>query len=602
MNTLRILVVDDEKITTHILSKMLEDEKHIVHAFHSGQEALDAFIKKPYDIVLSDINMPGMSGLEMIKEIRKIDRHVKIAIFTNFDNKQYMLDAIEYGVNQFFSKPFKKDHFLEVIRTLSKEILARRETKAELKRQETILHAIRNMAEHFLQHDNWSKTLHKQMQTLKEAARATSIFIFQNKNSKDPIFSEPYLSMNDDEEAVTPQQLHYRGHDLLDWKEKLSHGHYVSGVIEEFNEHQQVLIEAYKINTLLMLPIYAEGRWWGFLGIGNSRKELFHHSSIETLETAARIIGAAITNQKNLQNHEIRSAMFEHTVDGIIITDSDNKIVNVNKAFSDITGFTKKEALGKDPKFLRSAMHDKSFYQQMWDQLSEEGYWQGEIKNRRKNSELFIEWLSINSIKDQSGQVQNYIGIFSDVTAHRSSELEYAHLATHDALTGLANRVLLDDRLNQAINHAKRFSECVAIIFCDLDNFKPINDNYGHTAGDLALKKCSEYFTSVVRSEDTVCRYGGDEFIIVLGGINNATDFSVIADKVTNITKVPFEISGNKITLEMSAGISFFPQDALQTADLIQKADQAMYKAKKAGKNQVAMYNDTLNCKSMSRR
>ena len=597
IKNLRILIVDDEEITTNILSRMLEDERHEVHAFHSGMEALQAFIAKPFDIVLSDINMPGMSGLEMIKEIRKIDKNVKIAIFTNFDNKQYMLDAIEYGVNQFFSKPFKREHFLEVISNLSNEILTKRKTESELYRQQQILHAIREMAEHFLQYKkDWNTTLSEQMSILKEASGATSIFIFKNNNKIDPTFAEPYLSINDDAEAVTPQQLHYKGHDLLDWKDKLTRGDYVYGLIQDFNEHQQILLETYKINTLLMLPVFAEEVFWGFLGIANSNRETYNHSIIETLETVARIIGSAINNQQNLQKHEIRSAMFEHTVDGIIITDADNHIVNVNRAFTAITGYSKEEVMGKDPKLLGSTSHNKSFYTQMWDKLTKKGYWQGEIKNRRKDSELFIGWLSINSIKNQKGEVENYVGIFSDVTAHRSHDIEYAHLATHDALTGLANRVLLDDRLTQAINHARRFSECIAVIFCDLDNFKPINDNYGHTAGDLALKKCSEYFNSVVRAEDTVARYGGDEFIIVLGGLQATNDFSAISKKITDITKVPFDINGSKITLEMSAGISFYPHDADTSDTLIQKADETMYKAKKAGKNQIAFYNDENRC------
>ena len=597
INNLRILVVDDEKITTNILSRMLEDKAHEVHTYHSGMEGLQAFRESAFDIVLSDINMPGMNGLEMIKEIRKIDKNVKIAIFTNFDNKQYMLNAIEYGVNQFFSKPFKREHFLEVISNLSNEIITKRKTESELYRQQQILHAIREMAEHFLQHKkDWNTTLSEQMRILKKASGATSIFIFKNDNKIDPVFAEPYLSINDDTNAVTPQQLHYKGHDLLDWKEKLTEGTYVYGLINDFNEHQQILLEAYKINTLLMLPIFAEEVFWGFMGIGNSREEIYNRSIIETLETVARIIGSAINNQKNLQKHEIRSAMFEHTVDGIIITDADNNIVNVNRAFTAITGYSKEEVMGKDPKLLGSTSHDKNFYTQMWEQLNKEGYWQGEIKNRRKDSELFIEWLSINSIKNQKGEVENYVGIFSDVTAHRSHALEYAHLATHDALTGLANRVLLDDRLSQAINHAKRFSECVAVIFCDLDNFKPINDNYGHSAGDLALKKCSEYFTSVVRAEDTVARFGGDEFIIVLGGLHASNDFEAITKKITNITKVPFEINGNEITLEMSAGISFYPLDADNSKTLIEKADEAMYKAKKAGKNQIAFYNSDNKC------
>ncbi|MGB5965684.1 MAG: diguanylate cyclase [Sulfurimonadaceae bacterium] len=594
MNNLRILIVDDDKITTNILAKMLENESRDVVTCHSGTEALETYYENVFDIILSDINMPEMNGLEMIKKIRENDKKVKIAIFTNFDNKQHMLDAIEYGVNQFFSKPFQKEHFLDVVNNLTNEILAIRTTEAELNRQQKILHAIKEMSEKFLQHDDWNETLYQQMKALKDAADASSIFIFKNLNAKNPIVAERYLSINDNYEAFTPNLLHYKDLNLHDWKRRLSNDECINGVMGDFNAQQQSLLASYKINTLLMLPIFADGAWWGFLGIGNAQEKLFDQSSLEMLQTVARIIGSAINNQQNLRNHEIRSAMFEHTVDGIVITDVKNQIINVNQAFTDITGFSEDEVLGKDPKILKSSIHDKTFYQQMWEKINDDGYWQGEIKNRRKNDELYIEWLSITAIKDLRGNVQNYMGIFSDVTAHRTSELEYAHLATHDALTGLANRALLDDRLSQAINHAKRFNKCVAVIFCDLDNFKPINDTYGHTVGDLALKKCSDYFCSVVRAEDTVSRYGGDEFVIILGDIEESYDLTSITDKISNIVNIPFEINDNEITLEMSAGISFYPQDADNTVELVQKADQAMYKAKKSGKNRINYYGESL--------
>ncbi len=206
-----------------------------------------------------------------------------------------------------------------------------------------------------------------------------------------------------------------------------------------------------------------------------------------------------------------------------------------------------------------------------------------------------LEALNIDTaIKDAKGNVENYMGIFSDVTMHRSSDLEYAHLATHDSLTGLANRVLLEDRLNQAINHAKRFDKNVAVIFCDLDNFKPINDTYGHTAGDLALKQCSDYFCSVARAEDTVSRYGGDEFVIVLGDIEKGCEITSITDKILDIVNTSFTVDGKALSLHMSAGISLYPQDGENTVDLVHKADQAMYKAKKAGKNRIRYYREPL--------
>ncbi|WP_345977206.1 diguanylate cyclase [Sulfurimonas sp. HSL3-7] len=590
MNNLRILIVDDDKITTDILSSMLNDESREIVICHGAKEALAAFQTSSFDIILSDINMPEMNGLEMIREIRKSNKSVKIAIFTNFDNKQYMLDAITFGVNQFFSKPFQKEHLLNVIDNLTREIVDKRKTEAALNRQQNILHAIKEMSEKFLQHDDWNETLYEQMKLLKDAAEASSIFIYRNQNIKNPVVAERYLSINDNYEAFTPNLLHYQELRLLKWKKALSGGGYVNGTIKSLNAKEQMMLRSCKVETLLMLPVFADGEWWGFLGIGHDRELLFDLSNLEMLETVARIIGSAINNQQNLREHEIKSAMFEYTVDGIVITDAENRIININNAFSDITGFTREEVVGKNPTILKSSAHDRSFYQSMWEKIQHEGYWQGEIKNRRKNDELYIEWLSITCIKDKKGNVQNYMGIFSDVTAHRKSQLEYAHLATHDALTGLANRLLLDDRLTQAINHAKRFDKNVAVIFCDLDNFKPINDVYGHTVGDLALKRCSDYFTSIVRAEDTVCRYGGDEFVIILGDIDKFSDTTAAIEKILNIADAPFSINGDLITLEMSAGISFYPQDALDAKDLIDKADEAMYSAKRNGKNAINYY------------
>jgi len=590
MNNLHILIVDDDRITTTILTKMLVDDSRHITACNSAKEALAAFNSAPFDIILSDINMPEMNGLEMIKEIRKNNKSVKIAIFTNFDNKQYMLDAISYGVNQFFSKPFQKEHFLDVINNLTNEIVDKRRTQAALNRQQNILHAIKEMSEMFLQHDDWNETLQEQMKALKDAAEASSIFIYKNQDINKPIVAERYLSINDNFEAFTPNLLHYQNLHLLKWKKALAAGRYINGTYKSFNPKQRKMMQSYKINALLMLPIFANGRWWGLLGIGHDKETLFDLSSIEMLETVARIIGSAINNQQNLREHEMRSTMFEHTVDGIVITDAKNRIINVNNAFSDITGFSRQEVLGSDPKILKSSVHDKLFYQQMWEKIHNEGYWQGEIKNRRKNDELYIEWLSISAIKDSKGNVENYMGIFSDVTAHRRSELDYAHLATHDALTGLANRVLLNDRLTQSINHARRFNKTVAVIFCDLDNFKPINDTYGHTVGDLALKRCSDYFSSIVRAEDTICRYGGDEFVIVLGDIERSNDLTAVTSKILDIVNTPFTIEGKSIVIEMSAGVSFYPQDADDAVELIQKADQAMYHAKKSGKNTLRYY------------
>lgn len=591
MQDLTILVVDDDAITTTILTRMLDTYAKRILVASNGEEGLEAFLQARPDIVLSDINMPKMGGLEMVAKIREVDPAVKIAIFTNFDNKSYLLDAIRYGVNQFFSKPFQKKHFTQVIERLCSEILERREVQAALLRQQNILHAINSMAENFLQQNNWHNALTEGMVELKSAAEASALFIFKNDDGGSPLKAVKYLTLNDTPSAYAPKAFSYKNANLMRWKNELSRGKCVSGLLESFDRSKQKMLDAFRINSMLMIPIFTDEKWWGFMGIGNRENRPFDTVDIETLYTVARMIGSAVTNQRNIQSLEMTSAIFKHTVDGVLITNAANRIMHINDAFTQITGFSTADVLGKDPKILKSGTHDKKFYQKIWNHVNENGYWQGEIKNRKKNGEIYIEWLSINAIKNAYGEVENHIGIFSDVTTHRSDEAEYAHLATHDPLTGLCNRLLLNDRLEHAIMHAQRFNKSVAVLFCDLDNFKPINDTYGHSIGDIVLQKSAQYFKSVLRSNDTVCRYGGDEFVIVLEEIETSQNLPSIVEKIMAITSAPFLIEGEMIEIQMSAGVSLFPRDDKEATSLIQKADEAMYQAKNLGKNRVHYLN-----------
>lgn len=590
MKKLKILVVDDDKITTGILLKMLEnDEREIVLA-NSGLEGLEKYRSFAPDILLSDINMPGMSGLEMIKKIRALDTQIKIAIFTNFDNKAYLLEAIHLGVNQFFCKPFEKEHFLEVIDSLSRDILQRRFMECSLNRHQNILEAVNKMSQSFLQQKDWNETLSEEMRSLKEAADASALFIFKNEDSLDPKLARSYLSLNDNSDAK-PKNIHpYNSLNVSSLKEKLSSAQSFNYLKNDVPDSDQALFYEYRVDSLLILPIFCNERWWGFLGIGNNDNRGFDSTSENTLKTAAQLIGAALDNQYNLNMLNMRSAIFKHTVDGVFITNAENKIIHINDAFTNITGFSLGNVHHKDPKILRSGKHDKVFYRKLWQDINDYGYWQGEIKNRKKNGEMYIAWLSINAIKDRKGNVENYIGVFSDVTAQRSDDDHYAHLATHDALTGLSNRLILNDRLEHAISHADRTQKKIAILFCDLDNFKPINDTYGHDVGDNVLIHCANHFKKMLRMEDTICRYGGDEFVIILEDLDDDVVLQNLLDKVMTVTDEPAVVAEHSIPIEMSVGVSVYPHDCGEVGCLIKQADQAMYNAKHAGKNRMIFY------------
>ena len=583
----RILIVDDDKTTTSILNHMLYTYTDHILTASDGVEGFELYQTWHPDIILSDINMPRMNGLEMVEKIRKTDENVKIALFTDFEKRDILLKAIELGVNQFLSKPFASKSFSKTIQNLYADVIEKRYSNREIQRQQNILHAINEMSHNFLQQSDWMKALKQEMQNLKEASDMSSIFIYKNDQENDNLSAQKLFYINDNPEAKSKKRIHYRKHYFMRWKNQLEKNLPINGSREDYDKSKKKLLDLFKINSLLILPIFVQDKWWGFLGIGDEHKETLESTNVEMLSTAASIIGAAINNRDNLKSLEMSSAVYEHTMDGVLITDRHNRILHVNDAFLDITGYSLDNVIGKDPKILKSGKHDKHFYQKIWTQLSMHGYWQGEITNRKKNGEIYIEWLSINTIKNAQGEVENFIGIFSDVTHQRKDAHDQAYLATHDPLTGLSNRLLFDDRLEHAINHAERFNKCISLIFCDLDNFKPINDTYGHTIGDEILKKVGSALQGILRKEDTVCRFGGDEFVILVEELNSFEYLNDILRRINELTHTPCVIDGNAITIGMSIGASIYPDDGMTPEALIKSADTAMYRAKNSGKNRI---------------
>lgn len=590
MDSLKILIADDDKIIAAILCKMLERYTRNVLVAPNGKVGLELFRTHRPEIVLSDINMPEMGGLEMVREIRQLDRDVKIAIFTNFEKRDILTQAVQFGVNQFFSKPFEVKHFSKVMEHLIDDVVAKRRIQAELDRQLDIMHAVNQMGHTFLKNDDWHEALYSELFRLKRAAQVSAIFLYQNEETDDPEYAEKVLVINDNTKARAREKLRYRKHRLMRWKRMLQAGHAVNGDFEHYDHAKQKLLSAFRIDTLLILPIFSGGRWWGLLGIGNTSSTPLAPSDIEMLGTVASVIGSALSSRRHFRSLQMSSAVFKHTVDGVLITDKNNQIIQVNDAFCEITGYQPEQVIGKDPKLLKSGQHDAHFYAAMWRQIEEEGYWQGEITNRKKNGEIYIEWLSINAIIDTQGKTEKYIGIFSDVTHQRKNAQNHAYLATHDPLTGLSNRLLLCDRLEHAIAHAKRFNQCVAVLFCDLDNFKPINDTYGHAVGDEVLKTVAQRLKGLLRKEDTVCRYGGDEFVIVAEELKSFTHLDGIVQKINASSREPVRVGETELDVRMSVGVALYPCDADDAHALMKQADEAMYRAKRNGKNDFAYF------------
>jgi diguanylate cyclase (GGDEF)-like protein/PAS domain S-box-containing protein len=295
--------------------------------------------------------------------------------------------------------------------------------------------------------------------------------------------------------------------------------------------------------------------------------------------------------QRMLNGNPLLAArVLENIMDGVLITDADAHIQYVNPAFAAITGYSADEVMGKNPRILKSDHQDAEFYQYMWTSLSTRGQWQGEIWNRRKNGEIYPEWENIAVIKDGEGKVTNYVAIFSDITALKNMERRFHHLAHHDPLTGLPNRLLFQDRLQLALVQAKRQQQALAVLFIDIDNFKTINDMLGHAVGDQLIKTTAERLTQCVRNADTVARLGGDEFVALLVNLKNPQDAERVAKKIISAVAKVFVVEGHELSITASIGVSLYPQDGQDTNALIKNADTAMYRAKQHGKNNYQLY------------
>ncbi|OXI66692.1 diguanylate cyclase [Burkholderia sp. AU28863] len=325
-----------------------------------------------------------------------------------------------------------------------------------------------------------------------------------------------------------------------------------------------------------------DGRLTGLLCFADVLQSIEHEYANE-LRSALRERDEAL----GLARFNLRMAdrVFESALEGIMVTDRRARIERVNQAFTRLTGYSEDEVIGRNPGLLSSGRQTPDFYKQLWHSLTTDGHWQGEIWNRRKTGELFLEYLTITSIRDSAGEISHYAAIFSDITQRRQAEERLGYLATHDVLTNLANRMLFEERLAHAISHAKRFGRKVAVMYLDLDRFKLINDTLGHNAGDEVLKTVAERIVANVRANDTVARMGGDEFALVLEEIDDVRDVGRVARKLLDEVGRAIDIGDREIFVTPSIGISIYPDDGTAAEDLILLADQAMYGAKSRGRN-----------------
>jgi diguanylate cyclase (GGDEF)-like protein/PAS domain S-box-containing protein len=363
------------------------------------------------------------------------------------------------------------------------------------------------------------------------------------------------------------------------------------------------ILDVYVMHFNQSLPFQLEYR----LKDKSGEYRWIEHRSVPRFDTNNVFIGYInyCLDITEARKSEVANDFFNHSQDMVYSTDVDGFILNVNDRFVEVSGYSREELLGQHIRIIKSGLHDSTFYKGMWDSIHESGYWRGEVTNRNKSGKLYSAVSSINRIQNSNGNFERYLAIASDITGIIEKRKQLEHLAYYDTLTGLPNRVLLNDRIEQAISHAKRNKGFLAVLFLDFDGFKTINDRFGHDAGDAFLVGISHAISDSLRESDTVARLGGDEFVILLTEITQIADISIPLKKLLRICNKSVHFKNYDLQASASIGCSLFTSDMeyqlIDAQSLLHRADQAMYVAKQLGKNRYHIFDEAIDQKVNTR-
>ncbi|HCF7230603.1 putative bifunctional diguanylate cyclase/phosphodiesterase [Pseudomonas aeruginosa] len=385
--------------------------------------------------------------------------------------------------------------------------------------------------------------------------------------------------------GLAPEEL---GDPIETWKKRL-HPEEYAAVLEAHRNHLQGLTD--NLDHIYRLR-HKDGdyRWI------HSRGRVLRDALGKPLHYTG--VARDITLQRLKEDHlRQAAAVFDSTREGVLVTDAQAVIVHVNPSFERITGYRSEDVLGKTPAILRSGRQDQAFYQRLWLALREQDVWSGEIWNRRKSGEIYPQWLHIRAVRNDQGQLTHYVGVFSDLSSIKRSENELDFLAHHDSLTGLPNRVLLRERIEQALENGKDRTVAGALLLIDLDHFKHINDSLGHTTGDMLLKEVSKRLQHQLDERCLLSRLGGDEFAILVEN-DDPEAVARLSQRILDGFNAPFDIHCQPIYISASLGVSLYPEDASDVDHLMQHADAALFQAKDSGRNAYAFYTRVLTARA----
>jgi diguanylate cyclase (GGDEF)-like protein/PAS domain S-box-containing protein len=368
-----------------------------------------------------------------------------------------------------------------------------------------------------------------------------------------------------------------------------------------WKDYSQLAAEA-GVGACWSEPVFAaDKKLLGTFAIYHRHAQSPTEQELSETEHTAHLAGIAIEHHRAQERLRLAGLMYQNTSEAVMILDSEDHIVSINAAFTRITGFSMSEAMGQNPTLLNSKQHDKDFYQEVWSEIVATGRWQGEVWNRHKDGSDYAVWFTIDTIYDETRSVWRRVALFSDITDNKKADALIWEQAHHDNLTGLPNRRLFFDRLEQGIKAATREGDHLALLFIDLDRFKEVNDAFGHHRGDELLVEASKRITGLVRDSDTVARVGGDEFTVILPGLKEVADAGQISQKLIEALNQPFELTNERAFISASIGIAICPDDASHPQELFKDADQAMYAAKQVGRNSFSYFTSSMQENSQHR-
>ncbi|MDO8207095.1 MAG: EAL domain-containing protein [Gallionella sp.] len=546
-----ILAVDDTPASLRLLTDILKAEGYEVRAAISGELALRAAKVHPPELVLLDIRMPGMDGYEVCRRLKAdpVTRDVPVIFLSAASETLDKVQGFEAGAVDYVTKPYQRD-----------ELLARVRTHLELNRLRHHLEA--SVAARTVELRESFESLHSILETTLDGFWRT------DGQGKLLDVNPAYCQLS----GYTRSEL--LGMRMSDFEvEENASG--IAARIGRIVENGRDLFETQHRRK--------DGSIW----------------YVEVSVTYRQIDGGQFfvffrdISERKLaeQGLQLAASVFTHAREGILITDADGTIIDVNDAFSRITGYSREEVMGSNPRFLKSGRHEKEYYAAMWRELIEKGHWYGEIWNRRKSGEVYAEMQTISAVRDAGGNILQFVALFSDITALKEHENELEHIAHYDALTGLPNRVLLADRLHQGMTQALRRGQRLAVAYLDLDGFKAVNDQYGHEAGDQLLMTLADRMKQALREGDTLARLGGDEFVAVLLDLADIEASMPLLTRLLEAAALPVQVGSLILEVSASIGVTFYPQgDDVDADQLLRQSDQAMYQAKLAGKNRCHVF------------